>query len=306
MISKKILYMGTPEYATIILDSLIKHNYEIVGLFTQPDKKVGREQLITPPHIKQYCINHNYHFPIYQPDALKGSCVVDVIKSLNPDFIIVAAYGQILPKNILEIAPCINLHASLLPKYRGASPIQKSILNNDGFTGVTAMMMEEGLDSGDILGFKYFELKRDTDVEELFNILSTAAANLIIEVLERFDYLLPLKQNDTQVSFCGKITKNDGLISFYNSEIFYSRYKAYKIWPGIFLESGLKIKNVNFEENRSSNREGEILEIRKDSIVLGCTKGSLVLFEVQAPSKKVMNIIDYIRGSRLLLGDILF
>ncbi len=303
--SKKILYMGTPEYATIILETLIQHDYEIVGLFTQPDKKVGREQLLTPPHIKEHCVNNNYTFPIYQPETLKDNSIVDVIKRLQPDFIIVAAYGQILPKSILEIASCINLHASLLPKYRGASPIQKSILNNDNFSGVTAMMMEEGLDSGDILGLKYFELMIDTDVEELFNRLSYIAAELIIEVLEKFDVISPIKQNNTQVSFCGKITKNDGLISFTNSEQFYSKYKAYKVWPGVFLESGLKIKKVIFEENRTSNKEGEILDIRKDSILIGCKKGSLALFEVQAPSKKAMNVIDYIRGSRLGVGDLL-
>ena len=303
--SKKIVYMGTPEYATVILENLIRNNYEIQALFTQPDKKVGREQLLTPPHIKQYCINNTLSFPIYQPETLKDESMVKIIKDLKPDFIIVAAYGQILPKNILEIAPCINLHASLLPKYRGASPIQKSILNNDNFAGVTAMMMEEGLDSGDILGFKYLELGVHADVEELFDTLSGIAANLIIETLERFSSLHPTKQNSSQVSFCGKISKEDGLIFFTNSKILYSKYKAYKVWPGLFLQSGLKIKRMILEEGNSKNIEGQILEIKKDSIIVGCEKGSVTIFEVQAPSKKALNVVDYIRGSRLLVGDIL-
>ena len=303
--TKKIVYMGTPEYATIILKSLIQNNYEIQALFTQPDKKVGREQHITPPHIKQYCLDNNVTFPIYQPETLKDEYMVRVIRDLKPDFIIVAAYGQILPKNILEIAPCINLHASLLPKYRGASPIQKSILNNDKFTGVTAMMMEEGLDSGEILGFKYLELGIHTDVEELFKLLSDVAAELIIEILEKFEHLLPKKQNSSQVSFCGKISKEDGLIDFKNSKVIYSKYKAYKVWPGLFLQSGLKLKKVLLDEDESENNEGEILSIDKDSIIVGCKSGTIKILEVQAPSKKAMNILDYVRGSRLSIGDVL-
>jgi len=303
--SKKIVYMGTPEYATVILEKLLQNNYQIQALFTQPDKKVGREQLVTPPHIKQYCLYNQLTFPIFQPETLKDESMVQIIKDLEPDFIIVAAYGQILPKSILEIAPCVNLHASLLPKYRGASPIQQSILNNDEFTGVTAMMMEEGLDSGDILGFKYLELDVHTDVEELFDTLSKVAAELIIETLERFSSLSPTKQNSAQVSFCGKISKHDGLIDFKNSEVFYSKYKAYKVWPGLFLKSGLKIKKAIICEKDSQNNEGEILEIKKDSIIVGCEKGSLNIFEVQAPSKKALNILDYVRGGRLVVGNTL-
>ncbi len=302
---KKIVYMGTPEYATIILENLIKNNYEVQALFTQPDKKVGREQLVTPPHIKQYCINQNLSLPIFQPESLRDERIINIIKDLNPDFIVVAAYGQILPRDILNIAPCINLHASLLPKYRGASPIQQSILNRDTFTGVTAMMMEEGLDSGDILGFKYLELEENTDVEVLFDLLSSIASDLIIETLERFSSIKLKKQNSSQVSFCGKISKNDGLIYFRNSETFYSKYKAYKVWPGVFLESGLKIKKASLNEKYSENSEGEILEIKSDSIVVGCKKGTILVFEVQAPSKKALCVLDYIRGCRLVVGDIL-
>ena len=148
--SKKIVFMGTPDYATVIFQELLESHYEVVALFTQPDKKVGRKQILTYPHIKQFCVDNGLSLPIYQPTTLKDEKIINSIKSLNPDFIIVAAYGQILPKQILNIAPCINLHASLLPKYRGASPIQSAILNNDKYSGVTAMMMEETLDSGDI------------------------------------------------------------------------------------------------------------------------------------------------------------
>jgi methionyl-tRNA formyltransferase len=301
--SKKIDFMGTPDYATVIFQKLLESHYEVLALFTQPDKKVGRKQILTYPHIKQFCVDNGLSLPIYQPTTLKDEKIINSIKSLNPDFIIVAAYGQILPKEILNIAPCINLHASLLPKYRGASPIQSAILNNDKYSGVTAMMMEETLDSGDILGFDYVKLNINTDVLKLFNQLSNSAASLIIDILERFDNITPKKQNEAKVSFCPKITKSDGLVSFDNSMSLYSKYKAYKYWPGIFLESGLKLKKISLDNSDSTNNEGEILQIAKDHIIVGCKIGTIKIFEVQPPSKKVMSVVDYIRGARLEVGN---
>jgi len=301
--SKKIVFMGTPDYATVIFQELLESHYEVVALFTQPDKKVGRKQILTYPHIKQFCVDNGLSLPIYQPTTLKDEKIINSIKSINPDFIIVAAYGQILPKQILNIAPCINLHASLLPKYRGASPIQSAILNNDKYSGVTAMMMEETLDSGDILGFDYVKLNINTDVVKLFNQLSNSAASLIIDILERFDNITPKKQNEAKVSFCPKITKSDGLVSFDNSMSLYSKYKAYKYWPGIFLESGLKLKNISLDNSDSINNEGEILQIAKDHIIIGCKIGTIKIFEVQPSSKKVMSVVDYIRGARLEVGN---
>ncbi len=143
--SKRILFMGTPDYATKIFEELLNSSYNIVGLFTQPDKPVGRKQVITAPHIKQFCIDENLDIPIFQPLKLRGNDEAKKqIEELKPDYIIVAAYGQILPRDILDIAPCINLHASLLPKYRGASHMQESLIDIDEFTGVTSMLMEEG------------------------------------------------------------------------------------------------------------------------------------------------------------------
>ena len=206
--SKRILFMGTPDYATTILKELLQSNYELVGLFTQPDKPVGRKQLLTPPHIKQYCLDSNLTIPIYQPLKLRGNEEAKKqIEELNPDFIIVAAYGQILPKDILDIAPCINLHASLLPKYRGASPIQESLLNDDIYTGVTSMLMEEGLDSGDILGFQYLKISQRMEVSEAFDELSKIAAKLTITTLNNFENIKAIKQNEADVSFCKKIKK---------------------------------------------------------------------------------------------------
>ena len=304
--SKKILFMGTPDYATTIFKELMNSEYEIVGLFTQPDKPVGRKQILTAPHIKQYCIDENINLPIFQPLKLRGNEeATKQITELKPDFIIVAAYGQILPKEILDIAPCINLHASLLPKYRGASPIQESLLNDDIYTGVTSMLMEEGLDSGDILGLQYLRITSTMEVSEAFEKLSLIAAKLTITTLDNFENIKPIKQNESQVSFCKKIKKEDGLIDFIDAKKLYLKYKAYSYWPGIFLESELKLKDIELNDEKSINNQGQILAINSDFIIVGCEKGSLKIKTLQAPSKKAMNAIDYIRGQRLEINSIL-
>lgn len=298
--------MGTPDYATTIFKELINSKYEVIGLFTQPDKPVGRKQVLTPPHIKQYCLDENLNLPIFQPIKLRGNEEAKKqIEDLKPDFIIVAAYGQILPKEILDIAPCINLHASLLPKYRGASPIQESLLNDDYFTGVTSMLMEEGLDSGDILGLQYLKITSTMEVSEAFEKLSIIAATLTITTLDNFENIKPIKQNEAEVSFCKKIKKEDGLVNFLDAKKLYLKYKAYSYWPGIFLESELKLKDIELVEENSINKEGEILEISKDFIVIGCKKGSLKIKTLQAPSKKAISSVDFIRGQRLEVGNIL-
>ena len=301
----KILFMGTPDYATIIFKEILaQEDMKLIGLFTQPDKPVGRKKILTPPHIKQYCLDNSIDIPIFQPNNLKDEETTKQIKESNPDFIVVAAYGQILPQSILDIAPCINLHASLLPKYRGASPIQQSILNDDKYTGVTSMLMEAGLDSGDILGYRYVEIK-DKDVGMLFDELSAEASKLTIDTLRNFDSIKPIKQNSSDVSFCKKITKDDGEIELNDAKDVEIRYRAYRYWPEVYLSSKLKLKELNIKEMTSSNQAREIKEIGKDYAIIGCTKGSLRISIVQPNSKKAMNIADYLRGKRLEIGDIL-
>lgn len=305
--SKKVLFMGTPSYATEILKELLNNkNYEVIGIFTQEDKPVGRKQVLTPPHIKQYCLENNINIPILQPKKLKDNLVAYIsIKELEPDFIVVAAYGQILPKEILNLAPCINLHASILPNYRGASPIQEGILNDDEYLGVTSMLMGEGLDCGDILGYSYLKNDKNILVDEAFNKLSILAAKLTIITLDNYDKLKPIKQNDSSASFCKKIKKEDGEVDFNCVKKLFSKYKAYSFWPGIFLKSELKLKDIEFVENSSQNIAGEILEIAKDYIVVGCKQGRLRIRTLQAPSKNSINSVEYIKGKRLTIGDIL-
>jgi len=300
---KRIVFMGTPDYATIIFERLLEKNYNIVALFTQPDKPVGRKQILTPPHIKKFALDNGLSIPIYQPNTLKENAIQNTLIDLEPDIIIVAAYGQILPKKILDIAPCINLHASLLPKYRGASPIQQSLLNDDKFSGVTAMNMDIGLDSGNILGYKYVTIDKDTVVSSLFELLSKCAALLTTEIIERIDHIFPQKQNLSLVSHCKKVSKSDGLVDFTNANEFYNKYRAFKSWPDIYLKSGLKLKECFLVEKDSINRPGTILSIEKEYIIVGFEKGTVKIISVQPSSKKQMNVVDYIRGKRLEIGD---
>ena len=300
---KRILFMGTPDYATVIFEKLLENNYNIIGLFTQPDKPVGRKQELTPPHIKKFSLENGLSIPIYQPNTLKENATQNIIMDLKPDIIIVAAYGQILPREVLNIAPCINLHASLLPKYRGASPIQQSLLNNDKFSGVTAMNMDVGLDSGDILGYKYVSIDKDMVVAELFDKLAICAAELTLETLEQYEVINPIKQNLSLVSHCKKISKKDGLVSFDNANTVYNKYRAFKTWPDIYLDSGLKIKECIINDKDSVNKIGQILVIEDDYIIVGCSVGSIKIIDVQPSSKKQMNVVSYIRGKRLTVGD---
>ena len=303
---KKILFMGTPDYATCILKELLASSYEVIALFTQEDKKVGRKQILSAPHIKQYCLEQNIDIPIYQPKKLRDNDeAYEQIKALAPDIIIVAAYGQILPKNILDLAPCMNLHASLLPKYRGASPIQEAILNDDSYTGVTAMFMEEGLDTGDILGLQYLKLEDKMEVAEVFDKLSIIAAKLTLDTLDNFENIKPKKQNNALSSLCKKIKKEHGEVSFKNAKKLYQTYKAYSYWPGVFLASGLKIKEISLINQTSINKEGEILGFDTNAVIIGCEEGSLKINVLQAPSKKAVNAADYIRGQRLSIGEVL-
>jgi len=295
----KILFMGTPDYAEIILESLIK-KYEIVGVYTQPDKPVGRKKTLTSPPVK--ILAQKYNILVFQPNNLKNEA--ENIKKLNPDFIVVAAFGMILPKEILDIAPCINLHASLLPKYRGASPIQSAILNNDKFSGITAMKMDVGLDTGDILVYEYCEIANKT-APELFDELAKIASKLTPYVIDNYKKIKPLKQNDALSSYSPKIKKQDGEVFFDDAKKIYRKYLAFYYWPGIFTKK-FKLKKIELVDEYSKNIAGEILEIKKDSIIVGCKKGKIEIFEIQPHSKKTMNIIAYLNGRGLKNGDNLF
>ncbi|MEA3372573.1 MAG: methionyl-tRNA formyltransferase [Campylobacterota bacterium] len=299
-----VIFMGTPDYAEKILEQLIKaKNINVVATYTQPDKPVGRKKVMTSPPVK--IMAEANAIPVYQPARLRDETVVAQLQQIECDYIVVAAYGQILPKAILDHAPCINLHASILPQYRGASPIQQSLLNGDETTGVTAMLMDEGLDTGAILKTVTINIGEDEMVESLFDRLTALAADMTLDVLNEFSTLTPEVQDEKLSSHCTKISKADGLIAFKDAEMEYNKYRAFTPWPGIYLESGLKLKAIKREGYCKKNRPGEILEIDSDSVVVGCELGKLRIYTVQPPSKKAMSVIDYLNGKRLGLADTL-
>jgi methionyl-tRNA formyltransferase len=303
----KIVFMGTPDYATQILKELLTcKDIQVPLLVTQDDKPVGRKQVLTPPHIKEWALQNCPEIKIYQPTSLKTEEAREYISSFNPDFIVVAAYGKILPPSILKIAPCINLHASILPNYRGASPIQSSILNQDRYAGVTSMLMEEGLDTGDMLGFSYFKLNEDIKIDALFEKLSVLAAKLSVKTLRNFSLLQPLAQLNADSNYAKKISKQDGLVSFesMSAKEIYIKFRSYDPWPGIYLESGLKLKEIKIVEFKTDTKPAAIVEIDKE-IIVTCKEGCLAIASLQPPSKKQMSGVEYARGKRLEVGNTL-
>ncbi len=298
----KVIFMGTPDYAQKILERLLSvESIEIVSVYTQPDKPVGRKKLLTPPPVKVTAQENS--IDVYQPNRLRDEAVVASLLKQDCDYIVVAAYGQILPLAILNHAPCINLHASILPQYRGASPIQQTLLNGDKLTGVTAMLMEEGLDTGDILKISTLEVSDDEMVVSLFEKLTGIACDLTVDVLENFSSFTPQKQDDSKATHCKKITKAEGEVTFNDAQELYNKYRAFTPWPGIYLSSGLKLKEIKLLEKTSRNEAGKILDITKKSIRVGCEQGSLEILRVQAPSKTEVDVLSYINGKRLSLED---
>lgn len=303
----KIVFMGTPEYAAKILRALAGAKFNIAAVFTQPDKPVGRKQILTPSEVKVYAQQYLPAVPIFQPASLKDEAVAAQIKELKPDFIVVAAYGKILPQSVLDIAPCINLHASILPKYRGASPIQSAILAGEKQTGVTAMLMDAGLDTGDMLDFAYTPCENKT-AAQLFDELGDLAGELIVRVLLNFANLTPIKQDGTQATHCKKISKSDGLFSFdEKAQQIYNKFLALTPWPGIYLAGGLKILELELLREYCEckfQRTGEILCVDKLGFCVACGDGAVKILKVQEPGKKPVDTSAYLNGKRLGVGDI--
>lgn len=300
----KIVYMGTPHYAEAILDTLIQaEDMEVSLVLTQPDRPVGRKKVLTPPPVKVLAEAHGIE--VLQPNRLSDEGIFEAIKDANPDFIIVAAFGQILPRSILDIAPCINLHASLLPQYRGASPVQQSLLNGDEKTGVTSMLMEEGLDTGDILEKIEFVIPKEMRLHALMEQLTQDASTLTLSTIRHFKSIKPMKQDEVKATLCKKIKKSDGEIDFEDAVLIYNKYRAFEGWPGVFSSNGTKFDGLELLESTSQNKALVILSFEDESVVIGCSKGSLKIGFLQPASKKAMSAKAYCAGRGLKVGDTL-
>lgn len=297
----RVVFFGTPDFAKNILEIMLPH-FEIIALVTQGDKPFGRKQIIKYPKTKEFILESAPQIPIFQPKKI--SEITPHLKALKPDILLVVAFGRILPREITDEFYCVNIHGSLLPKYRGASPIHEMILKESEFLGVTLIKMNERLDSGDILGFSLIK-NRHFDIEQSLEILSKMGAKLALKILKNLNAISPLKQSDADSSECKKLSKTDGIITFKNAKEIFLKSLAYKIYPQIMLESGLKLFGVTINELDSTNNSGEILSIEKSCVIIGCESGSIAVESLQKIGKNKVSALDFINGMRLKKGDIL-
>lgn len=295
--------MGTPEFAVPSLDALIANDYNVCAVFTKPDKPQGRKQIMTFPPIKQYALDHN--LDVYQPEKVKALETIELMKKLAPDLIVVVAYGKILPKEILDIPKygCVNVHGSLLPKYRGAAPIQWSIINGDKITGVTTMFINEGLDTGDILLQQQMFINEYETSDELKQRMSLLGAKVLIKTIEKIEdgTLNPLKQNDSEATFSPPLDKLGGNIDWTKSaQTIHNLVRGCNSWPiahTILRGKLFKIYKSKVSTLRSTY-PGKVISL--NPLIIGCGDGtSLELLEVQIEGKKRMSAADFARGFRL-------
>ncbi len=300
--------MGTPDFAVPCLEALIKSKHEVVAVFTQPDKKRGRGYKLAPPPVKELALRHG--IAVFQPETLNDEEVLRVISSLAPDLIVVVAYGKILPKAILALPErgCINVHGSLLPKYRGAAPIQCAVLNGENVTGVTTMYMDEGLDTGDILLRAETQIGENETSGELFDRLSVMGAQLLLETLRKLEKgdIIREKQDDQKASYAPLLNKSLSKIDWNKpaAEV-HNLVRGLNPWP--VAETTLdgkvlkiyKTKPVLLEDKAA--RPGEVVSLTP--FVVACGGGAAVeVLELQLESKKRMSSADFVRGYKLSVG----
>ncbi|HNB52671.1 MAG TPA: methionyl-tRNA formyltransferase [Anaerolineales bacterium] len=296
----KIVFMGSPEFAVPTLQTLAQ-NYPIVGVITQPDQPAGRGRVMTPPPIKT--LAEQLGLPVIQPRRLRDPEPMAQLHAWNPDLIVVAAFGQILRANVLDLPPhgCINVHASLLPRWRGAAPIQASILHGDAETGVTIMKMDPGIDTGPTLTRRALPITPDDTAETLSTKLAHLGADLLLETLPAYlrGTLLPQPQDDTHATYAPMLKKEDGALDFTQpAENLAWKVRAYNPWPGAYLEwAGGTLKVHLAHAERGQAVTGQFLRAGKLPAV-GTASGVLVFDEVQPPGKKPMPGQVFLNGAR--------
>ncbi|MCI8283826.1 MAG: methionyl-tRNA formyltransferase [Firmicutes bacterium] len=307
----KIIYMGTPEFAVAPLEALIENNYNVVLAVTQPDKARDRGKKIRPTPVKETAVNAGIE--VLQPDKIKkNEDFLSVISKIEPDIIIVAAYGKILPVSLLEIPRfgCVNIHASLLPKFRGAAPIQRSIIEGEEKTGVTLMYMAEGLDTGDMIAKSETEIGKKT-ADDLHDELSVMGAKLLIEYLPKISSgnIIPEKQDDSLACYAPMITKSEGKIDFSRRADEIERLiRGLTPWPGAFTDyNGLqmKIRAAEVSDMTSEADFGTVIDVDKQHIYVACKDSVLAVSAVQMPGKKAMPVSDYLKGNKIEKGTVL-
>lgn len=301
----KIVFMGTPDYAAVTLERLIGSTHEIVGVFAQPDKKVGRKQILTPPPVKVVALEHN--IPVFQPDTLRDGEALGILKELNPDIIVVVAYGKILPEEILNLPKygCVNGHASLLPKYRGASPIQWCIVCGEKETGITVMQMDKGMDTGDILTQRKVAIGEKETAEELFERLSVISADLMFETIENIENITPVKQNEAEASYAPIIKKEMAFLDFAKAaEELYCAVRGYYSWPVAYLFiNGKRVKVIESAVGEETREKAGTVVGNTDCLEIACGDNkTLKLLTVQPEGSKPMTAKQMLCGMRIEKG----
>lgn len=306
----KIVFMGTPDFAVPCLQKLIDSKHEVVGVFSQPDKKVGRKQILTPPQVKALAVENN--LPVFQPNSLKTGEAYDIVKELNPDLIVVVAYGKILPKEILDYSKygCINVHASLLPKYRGAAPIQWSVLNGDKETGVTIMQMDVGLDTGDMLYVEKTDIGINETSEELFDRLSVIGADALIKTIDMIENKTVVRtpQPEGDFGYAAMIDKSMCMIDWNKSAFeIHNKIRGLQSWPVALTK--LNGKNLKIHKsllsNVLANDAGKIVN-NKNVLTVCCGDGKCIdILEVQLDGKKRMDTKSFLSGNKVDIGTFL-
>ncbi|MFZ5982121.1 MAG: methionyl-tRNA formyltransferase [Patescibacteria group bacterium] len=315
-IKLRTIFMGTSSFSRIILEGLIKANYNIISVYTQPDKKTGREQEISESSVKLFAEKN--HLAVKQIECFDQDSILD-LQNQKPDLIIVVAYGKILPQEVLAIPGfgALNIHASLLPKFRGPSPIQNAILSGEKEIGTTIMLMDKGIDSGDIIAQDKLRIEPEELLPEIMDKLAFLSSELLLKTLPLWidRKITPKKQDPSQATFCQLIERSDGRI-FWNEEArsIFNRFRAFHPWPGIFTfwedESGtlrrIKLNKIGLSENEAPSdiHVGQVFQDQGD-ISVKTSRGTILLKTVQIEGKKPSEISEFLNGYGKFLGSVL-
>lgn len=307
----RVIFMGTPDFAVGTLEAIITAGHEVVGVVTQPDKRQGRSSELRMSPVKECAIKHN--IDVYQPVKVRDPEFVEILRGMEPEVIVVVAFGQIIPKSVLEMPKygCVNVHASLLPKYRGAAPIQWAVINGDEVTGVTTMLMDEGIDTGDILMVREYKVEPKETGGSLFDKLENIGAELLVETLDglKAGSITPIPQGEN-FTHVGKLEKTTGVIDFNKSAVEIERLiRGLNPWPSAYTSFNgktLKIWDADIDDcDCSMYAPGTIYKVDKKNIYVSTAKGGLVLNEIQLEGKKRMDTEAFLRGCQVETGVVL-
>ena len=301
----RIVFMGTPDFAVPSLQALIDAGHDVCAVYTQPDKPQGRKQILTAPPVKTLALEHD--IPVFQPNTLKNEDEQARLRELAPEVIIVVAYGKLLPKAVLDIPPhgCINVHGSLLPRWRGAAPIQWAVIAGDEMAGVTTMQMAEGLDTGDMLLTYETKVGEKETAGELFDRLAQSGAELLTQTLVKLDEITPRPQDDAQSCYAHMLDKQMAVIDWSKSahEID-CLIRGLNPWPiALTTLSGERLKVFAAEKANGNGEPGTVLEANpKKGLTVACGEGALGLTEIQLVGGKRMKATDFLRGHTIEVG----